>query len=148
MTGPPTTHVASKEELLELVVDEVLGEVWIPGEFTADRWRADMLATSRSLRDTLLRHTWLGGVMSSAGLVYLGPDVMRMIEGILAILETAGFDDIVSDPASNAIFSYVMGSSSSEAALLTAAARSGLSEQEWVDRILVLSRAVPAVPAD
>lgn len=133
------THVANKEELLELVVDEMFGEVWIPEQPTPDNWRADLMATSRSLRDTMLRHTWMPALLSTAGLVYLGPNVMRLSDAMLHILEIAGFGEDDADRASNAIFAYLIGSTMTETAMLTTIARSGLGEQEWMDTVMAVS---------
>ncbi|QLY31311.1 TetR/AcrR family transcriptional regulator [Nocardia huaxiensis] len=133
------THVANKEELLQLVVDQVFGEVRVPEQIEAGNWRRDLTEMSRGVRDTLLRHPWMTIVMSSAGLVYLGPNIMRMSEAMLTIMEVAGFPDEAGDRASNALFSYIFGSSSGEAAMLTTVARSGMPEQEWFEQIMATS---------
>ncbi|NNH73301.1 TetR/AcrR family transcriptional regulator [Nocardia uniformis] len=133
------THVANKEELLELVVDQTFGEVELPERHTAENWRADLTSISASLRDTMLRHPWMPAVLSTAGLVYLGPNVMRLNDAWLGALEVAGFDDAVADRACNAIWAYLLGSVTIETAMLTTVARSGLSEQEWLDQVMATS---------
>ncbi|MBU3066376.1 TetR/AcrR family transcriptional regulator [Nocardia sp. NEAU-G5] len=129
------THVANKEELLELVVDQVLGEIELPAPDPV-RWRAAATELLGNVRATILRHPWISTVLSTAGLVYLGPNVMRLSEAILAILETAGFSETDADLATNAMVSYVVGASTTEAAMLTTVARSGMGEQQWLDQLI------------
>ncbi|MBL1073540.1 TetR/AcrR family transcriptional regulator [Nocardia sp. 2] len=133
------THVANKEQILELVVDQIFGEVRIPERIEAANWRRDLTDVARSLRETLLAHPWMTVVLSSAGLIYLGPNSMRMSEAMLTIVEVAGFPDEPGDRAVNALFSYVLGSATGEAAMLTTIARSGMPEQEWFERLMVTS---------
>lgn len=133
------THVANKEELLELVVDHVFGEIRLPAEYVADTWREDLMGIASSVRATMLSHPWISVVLSTAGLIYLGPNVMRLSESMLGVLETAGFSGDVTDRASNAIFAYLIGSGTTEAAMLTTVARSGLTEQQWMEQIMATS---------
>ncbi|MFI1914629.1 TetR/AcrR family transcriptional regulator [Nocardia sp. NPDC020380] len=133
------THVANKDEILELVVDAVFGEVRLPDHTTPGSWRADMTALAGNLRDAMLRHPWMFSVISGAGLAYLGPNVMRLTDVMLRILETAGFDDDNSDRAANALFAYLIGSTGTEAAMLNAVMRSGLSEQQWFEKMMTVA---------
>jgi AcrR family transcriptional regulator len=55
-------HVASKEELLDGMVDVVFGEVEFPG---GAAWRTAMRERAISMREALLRHRWAIGLMES-----------------------------------------------------------------------------------
>lgn len=129
------THVANKDELLELVVDEAFGELRLPAGPSTD-WRAAMLDLCHDIRRILLRHPWISMVMTTAGLVYLGPNMLRLSESLLSILEDAGFDSDTADRASNTLLAYVIGATSTEAAMLTSIARSGLDEQVWFEQFM------------
>lgn len=73
--------------------------------------------------------------------------MMRLFEDMLALFEQAGFTLEEGDNASSAIFSFVLGMATSEAAWLSMVARSGRSEQEWVDHLLpTAERAVRDYP--
>lgn len=48
-------HVATKDELMELAVDEAFGEIAIPAADGPD-WRAAATEAARSFRSTALRH--------------------------------------------------------------------------------------------
>ncbi|WP_280265749.1 TetR/AcrR family transcriptional regulator [Nocardia wallacei] len=136
------THVANKDELLELVVDQAMGEARIPDAIENGDWRATVLLLSREIRATILRHPWIAVVLSSAGLALLGPNMMRVTESMLAIFEEAGFDDDTTDLGADAIFAFVVGTTSGEAATMTTIARSGLEEKEWIRRLLDATTAV------
>ncbi|MEV0616370.1 TetR/AcrR family transcriptional regulator [Nonomuraea sp. NPDC050404] len=125
------THVANKDELIELVVDEVYGEVEVPSAAEAGGWREAVAGCARSMRATLLRHPWIASVQGEVGVAYLGPNVLRLWERVLAVLEEAGFELEAADRALNTVTAYVIGISTSEAAWLTTLARSGRGEQEW-----------------
>ncbi|KOT61495.1 MULTISPECIES: TetR/AcrR family transcriptional regulator C-terminal domain-containing protein [Streptomyces] len=130
------SHVANKDELIELVVDEVYGEIEVPdpGAPAAD-WRTAAVACAHSMRATLLRHPWIASVLGESGVSYLGPNALRMMDALLAVFENAGFPLAAADRAVNTLVAYVTGVSTSEAAFLTTLARSGHSEQEWMERL-------------
>jgi AcrR family transcriptional regulator len=129
------THVATKNELIELVVDEVYGEVEPPAADDPAGWRAAVTRYAHSMRATLLRHPWIVSVQGEVGVAYLGPNVMRRNEAVLAVFEHAGFTLEAADRALNTVVAYVIGVSTSEAAWLTTLARSGQSEQEWAESL-------------
>ncbi|TDD73823.1 TetR/AcrR family transcriptional regulator [Actinomadura rubrisoli] len=129
------THVANKDELIELVVDKVYGEVEVPSADDPAGWRAAITRCARSMRATLLRHPWIVSVQGEVGVAYLGPNVMRQNEAILAVFEQGGFTLEAADRALNTVVAYVIGVSTSEAAWLTTLARSGKSEQEWAESL-------------
>lgn len=126
------THVASKDELVELVVDEIYGEVALPA---SGPWRTAATRFAHDLRSVFLRHPWIGSLLGEAGVAYLGPNVLRLSEAALALFEDAGFSLDDADLAFNTVMAFVVGRATSEAAWLTTLKRSGQSEQEWKDRL-------------
>jgi len=126
-------HVATKDELMELAVDEAAAEIHVPAADSAD-WRAAVTEAARSFRTTALRHPWLPPVLGQAGLAYLGPNLMSYSERLAALFATAGFPDC--GGAIDAVMSYVIGMSTTEAAWLTTVARSGESESGLIARLL------------
>jgi AcrR family transcriptional regulator len=124
-------HVANKDELIELVVDEVYGELEVPELTDPASWRLALHLTAHSLRRTGLRHMWLMQVLGQVGLNYLGPNVVAVTTRGLAILTGAGFDMPEATKAMSSVSSYVIGITSAEAGWLLALRRQGLDEQEW-----------------
>jgi AcrR family transcriptional regulator len=127
-------HVANKDELLELAVDEVYGQIEVPDLWGRD-WRTAVTICAESARAVLLEHAWIASVLGQVGLSYLGPNVMRLNERMLGLFEAAGFGLAEADRALSTVMAYVIGTGTTEAAWLTTLARSGHTEQEWVDRL-------------
>ncbi len=79
-------HVADKDDLQALMVDQVEGEIEIPAP--SGDWRADLTKTARRYRETLLRHGWMTtfiGLRRS-----LGPNELPHIEHSLGALDHLG----------------------------------------------------------
>ena len=134
-------HVANKDELMELALDEVAGEIIVPATDGSD-WRAAAVQTAGSFRATALRHPWLASVLGQAGLAYHGPNMLSVSERLAALFIKAGFPD--PSGAIDAVLSYVMGMSTTEAAWLTTVARSGETEADFVARLLPAARQAAA----
>ncbi|MER6916667.1 TetR/AcrR family transcriptional regulator [Streptomyces sp. NPDC000594] len=128
-------HVANKDELIELVVDEVYGELDVPDSDDAADWRAAATLRAHSMRSMILKHPWIASVLGEMGVAYLGPNMMRLSDRMLAMFETAGFPLDEADNAVRMVFAYVTGMTTSEAAWLTMLARSGQTEQDWMRRL-------------
>lgn len=126
-------HVATKDELMELAVDEVLGEVVVPGSIEGN-WRNAVTTCTESFRAAALRHPWVCAELGQAGLAYLGPNLASVIERLLNLLTHTGFAD--PHTAVDALFSYSIGMSTTESAWLTTVARSGQTETEFLARLL------------
>lgn len=130
-------HVATKDELMELAVDEVVAEITVPaagGSGSRAGWRDAAAGTARSFRATALRHPWVSSVLGQAGLAYLGPNLMSLSERLAALFITAGFPD--PSGAIDVVLSYVIGMSTTEAAWLTTVARSGQTEAEFIAALM------------
>jgi AcrR family transcriptional regulator len=142
-------HVANKDELMELAVDEVAAEITVPAVSAVpitggdgSDWRAAAAQAAGSFRAAALRHPWLASVLGHAGLAYLGPNLMSVSERLAALFTTAGFPD--PSGAIDAVLSYVIGMSTTEAAWLTTVARSGESEADFVARLMPAARQAAA----
>jgi AcrR family transcriptional regulator len=129
------SYITSKDDLIELAVDQVYGEIRLPGPGDAANWRTAVARTARSLRLVILRHPWIVSVLGNVGLAYLGPNMMRTSDGILAVLDAAGFARSEAGHAMKAVAAYVIGTAVSEAAWLTTLARAGQAERDWVERL-------------
>ena len=80
-------HVANKEEILDGIVELVIGEIEIPRD-EAD-WKRAMRRRAISARQVLGRHAWAIGLLETRGAV--GPAAMGYLDAILGNLRSAGF---------------------------------------------------------
>ncbi|HEY6771157.1 MAG TPA: TetR/AcrR family transcriptional regulator [Solirubrobacterales bacterium] len=85
-------HVGSKDGLLDLVFDEVIGEqVADLPEPDPERWQEQLKEVARTMRATIRRHRDI--VEISIGRVPMGPNALRYTEGVVAILRAGGVPD-------------------------------------------------------
>ncbi|MCP2322769.1 AcrR family transcriptional regulator [Hamadaea flava] len=115
-------HVANKDELLELVLDEVYGEFTVPvGDDL--RWRDVVQRYAYSMWDTLIRHPWAVPLIGTRPAI--GPNALRSMSRVTSTLTGAGFVRSNIDFAWAAVFSYVLGTVTSEVAYRAMVAKSG-----------------------
>lgn len=124
-------HVANKDELLELVVDEVYGEIDVPEVTDPEQWRPAAEAAARSMRAMIVRHPWVAPTLADVGMNYLGPNLMRISDEMLGVYLAAGFELTEADQAANTVLGYVIGVASVEAATITKLKRSGKDMAAW-----------------
>ncbi|MDH2425262.1 TetR/AcrR family transcriptional regulator [Sphaerisporangium sp. TRM90804] len=122
-------HVASKDELLELVLDEVYGEVAVPDP-AAVGWRDAVAVLAYGLRGALVKHPWAITLVSSRPA--LGPKSLAANHALLKALELAGFPHTTGDYAAAAVLAYVLGATTPEVAWLNTIGRSEVATEEWL----------------
>ena len=125
------TYVPSKAELIDLMVDRVLGEV-LDGYGEASGWRTGLeriAATNWALYE---RHPWLLGVSTARG--PLGPNVMMKYELELAAIEGIGLTDVEMDSVLSLVLWHTESTARRVADAAEAVRQSGLSDVEWWER--------------
>jgi AcrR family transcriptional regulator len=98
-------HVASKDELLDGMVDLVFAEVEFPTSGTD--WKTAMRQRAISMRQALLRHPWAVGLMESR--MRPGPADLRHHNAVMACLRETGFSFRTAVHAYSAMDSYIYG---------------------------------------
>ncbi|HET6743455.1 MAG TPA: TetR/AcrR family transcriptional regulator C-terminal domain-containing protein [Kribbella sp.] len=134
-------HVPTKDDLVDLLIDEVWGEIDVPEPELAG-WRSGALLFGHSLRSAVLRHPWLPEVMYTRPSI--GPHAMSLGERGLVLFGAAGFSDHEVDLAMGSVMSYVLGTVSAEVATREMVRKSGRSEETWVSELLEHAQAVAA----
>ncbi|GAA0541677.1 TetR/AcrR family transcriptional regulator C-terminal domain-containing protein [Paractinoplanes ferrugineus] len=134
-------HVATKDDLLELVVDEVLGEIYVP-EPGDTHWRMALSVMANGMRAAFLRHPWVLGLFGTKPT--LGPNAMRMGERSVALLTEAGFSGLEVSHVSSMIHAHALGSATTQAAVVTATKRAGMPVEEMAEQLKPLLDRVSA----
>jgi TetR/AcrR family tetracycline transcriptional repressor len=80
-------HVGSKDGLLDLVMDEVIGEGKVPDP-DPGHWQEQLKQIARDQRAASLRHPWI--VRVSIGRIPMGPNALRYTDRVLGILRAGG----------------------------------------------------------
>jgi AcrR family transcriptional regulator len=129
-------HVTNRDELIELIIDEVFGELDVPDPASGEDWRTATREFAESLRAIVLRHRWLVSVLDYLVAAYLGPNFSNATERMLIVLEAGGFPLADADRALNTVSAFVIGSAMSEAAWHNWLQRRGQTEQDWMDNAM------------
>jgi AcrR family transcriptional regulator len=106
-------YVASKDEILDGIVDLVFSEIELPS--ANGEWRSQMHRRAVSARRVLRRHPWAIGLMESRA--NPGPATLRHHEATIATLRGAGFSVAMTAHAYALLDSYVYGFALQEASL-------------------------------
>ncbi|WP_182902113.1 TetR/AcrR family transcriptional regulator [Microbispora sp. H10830] len=119
-------YISIKEELFDLMVDEVYAEI-LSEEQPAD-WREVLRILAHRTRQAALRHEWLADLLG--GRPALGPNALAVTETTLAAFDgLADLETVMR--AVETISAYFTGAIRREIANLRAERATGLSERDW-----------------
>ncbi|GAB2794832.1 TetR/AcrR family transcriptional regulator C-terminal domain-containing protein [Streptomyces daliensis] len=119
-------YISTKEELFDLMVDEVQAEI-LPEERSGD-WREALRALAHGTRRTALRHEWLADLLG--GRPALGPNGLAVAESTLAALDGLADTDTVMR-AVETVSAYFTGAIRREITNLRAERATGMSKRDW-----------------
>jgi len=130
-------HVQTKDDLIDLVIDEIYGEVDVPAPELAG-WRNGAMLFGHSLRSAVLRHPWLPEVVYARPSI--GPNAMSLGTRGLVLFAAAGFTGRDVDFAMGSVMSYVFGTVNAEVAVRNTVRKAGQSMDEWATEVLEQAR--------
>ncbi|MEV0096017.1 TetR/AcrR family transcriptional regulator [Streptomyces sp. NPDC050738] len=116
-------YIASKDELLDLMVDAVHAEIRPAG----DGWREMLRSLAETTRQAAHEHEWLADLLG--GRPQLGPHALARGEVVAAALDGVDVDDVM--PVTNAVTAYVTGAVRREIAERRAERATGVDEEGW-----------------
>lgn len=123
-------HLTTKDELLELMVDRIYGEIAMEAPVDGS-WQAASASMASRLRGAVLTHEWLVDLLG--GRPHQGPGALAFTELWLGALDrNSAFGDIdgVMD-ALRTLSAYVLGAVRSEVAERRAERDTGLDKAAW-----------------
>jgi AcrR family transcriptional regulator len=121
-------YVPAKAELLDLMLDHVMGEAGRPGDDVRG-WRARLEQHARDSMRHYERHPWMLGV--SMVRPPLGPNLMADYEAMLAAAAETGLPVEEWVPLTQLIGSYVLGAAQWRVRAAQAEAATGVSDERW-----------------
>ncbi|UJW30351.1 TetR/AcrR family transcriptional regulator [Saccharothrix sp. AJ9571] len=116
-------YIATKDELLDLMVDAVYAEIRPEG----NDWRAVLRSLAETTRQAVHHHEWLADLIG--GRPQLGPHALARGEAVLSALD--GVDVDLAMPLVTAVDSYVIGAVRREIAERRAERATGMDERRW-----------------
>jgi AcrR family transcriptional regulator len=85
-------YIRSKDELVGLVADRLMGEMLIPDEELPDGWREAMAELARRTLGLFKSHPWIVEHWGEGDPDSTGPSMLRHVEQTLAIAARSGLD--------------------------------------------------------
>ena len=128
-------HIDNKDDLLDGIVDLVVGEIDLPSGDV--EWREAMRRRAVSAREAFARHPWASALIDTRQ--SSGPERLRYLEWMLGTLRRVGFSVELALRAVSAIDSYVYGFGRQQ--LNMSAAEGDLTPEEMAEAFLA---AIPA----
>ncbi|MBC8161986.1 MAG: TetR/AcrR family transcriptional regulator [Roseiflexaceae bacterium] len=126
------THVGGKDELTDLMIDTVYGQLYddvgAPSRQPGG-WRSALAFIATRNWDLYQQHPWMLDIVRARPL--LGPHASRKYEAELRPLDTLGLSDVEMDTVLTLVLTHVEGTARSQANLVLAQRDSGLSDAEW-----------------
>lgn len=133
-------HVANKDELLELLLDEVVGEIPLPEPDPA-RWQEQIREIWTDSHAALARNGDIARV--ALGRIPLGPNALRIAETTTALLRAGGVPDRAAAWAVDIVGLYVS-ANAIEGAVHVANQRAGRDQAEYLAQVHDHLTALPA----
>lgn len=122
-------RIATKDDLLELIVDTVLADALVEA---AGDWREQVTGLLVAAYQALSEHPWAAQLLPThAG---LGPNYQALTDRVQEVLAEAGFKGTHLDSAVSALVHYLIGSAVADSAWLSVVRRSGLDELRWASK--------------
>lgn len=121
-------YVDRKEELIDLMVDAVMGND-LQFEVRGD-WREDLRSYARGYRTMTLRHPWMA--VQSTGRTSLGPNTARRFEQVLSAVDGLGLEIDEMLVMIETLNAFIRGCVLQELSEQEAVRRSGLDQEQWM----------------
>jgi AcrR family transcriptional regulator len=99
-------HVANKDEILNGLVEMILGQIEIPSP--EGDWKEGMRRRASSAREVFRRHPWAMGLVESYSR-NSGPQRLQYHDAVLGSLHKAGFDDRLAMRTFSILDAYIFG---------------------------------------
>jgi AcrR family transcriptional regulator len=131
-TMSPYRYVDGKEHLVVLMADEAYGEEGYPDTGPAD-WRARLELVGRTLWRLHRRHPWLAQVTPLTRPLPL-PHLAAHADRSFAALDGLGFDATEMLDRQVLLYAHIQGLATHLESEARAAAASGLSDEQWLER--------------
>ncbi|MCW2915218.1 MAG: putative TetR family transcriptional regulator [Actinomycetia bacterium] len=141
-TGPASlyAHVSNKDELLELMLERIAGEIELPEELDPARWQEQLKEIARNSQRVWTSHADIAKV--SLTNIPTGPNLLRIAEAMLTLMRGAGVPDQVAAWALDWLSMYI-DADAIEASMYTAKLKRGFDLESYFAGIKDYFRRLP-----
>ncbi|WP_055700820.1 TetR/AcrR family transcriptional regulator, partial [Streptomyces silaceus] len=123
-------YVDTKDDLLELALDAVFGEMELPDpEAAPEAWREQLRALAEEYRTALNRHPWVSPLVGR--FLNIGPNWLAFAVAIQQAVRNTGLPAYTQNGAISAVFQFVYGFGTIEGHYVARCAEAGMSPEEY-----------------
>ncbi|MEU1849197.1 TetR/AcrR family transcriptional regulator [Streptomyces sp. NPDC019990] len=128
-------YVDTKDDLLELALDAVMGEMVLPDPDASDAdWRDQVRALAGEFRALLVRHPWVSALVGTY--LNIGPNNLAYSRVVQRVMRRTGLPAKRLTSAISAVFQFVYGYGTLEGHLSARAAATGMTMDEYFQEAL------------
>ncbi|MGI5426939.1 TetR/AcrR family transcriptional regulator [Streptomyces sp. CA-179760] len=122
-------YVDTKDDLLELALDEAMGEMRLPEAEADEGWRDQVRALAREYRSLLVRHPWVSQLVGTY--LNIGPNNVAFSGAVQRVIRRTGLPANRLTSTISAVFQFVYGYGTLEGHLSARAAATGMTLDEY-----------------
>ncbi|MFD7712861.1 TetR/AcrR family transcriptional regulator [Streptomyces sp. NPDC059785] len=122
-------YVDTKDDLLELALDAVFGELAPPADESAKDWHDRLRSLASGYRALLVRHPWVSPLIGS--FLNIGPHSMAFSERVRQVIRDTGLPLHGQAGALAAVFQFVYGFGTIEGHFKQRCASAGMTQDEY-----------------
>ncbi|WP_306335116.1 TetR/AcrR family transcriptional regulator [Streptomyces sp. KL118A] len=123
-------YVDTKDDLLELALDAVCGEMRLPDTETSPKeWRDQLRALADEYRAALIRHPWVSPLVGR--FLNIGPNWLAFALAIQNAVRNTGLPAYTQNGAISAVFQFVYGFGTIEGHFRARCAEAGMSQEAY-----------------
>lgn len=134
-------YVDTKDDLLELALDALYGEITAPREDAV--WTERLRQLARAYRALLVRHVWASSLVGS--FLNIGPYSLRFTRAVQDVIRATGLPLHQQTGALAAVFQFVYGFGTIEGDLRRRSAAAGVSQDEYWRQAMTAYRSEPSL---
>ncbi|MGW0706451.1 TetR/AcrR family transcriptional regulator [Streptomyces sp. NPDC002643] len=130
-------YVDTKDDLLELALDRVFGEVVLPGDDSHEEgvgggdgdWREQLRGLAKEYRALLVRHPWVSPLAGT--FLNIGPHSLDFSLAVQRVIRRTGLPAHGQTGAIAAVFQFVYGFGTIEGHFVQRSASAGMTQEEY-----------------
>jgi AcrR family transcriptional regulator len=100
-------YVDNKDDLLEIVLDEIGAEVPVPRDGPEEDWRDQLRAVATGYRAMLVAHPWASRLVSEY--MNLGPNATAFATAMFGIMRRTGLPEAMTSGALSTLYQFAYG---------------------------------------
>ncbi|MCX5558908.1 TetR/AcrR family transcriptional regulator [Streptomyces sp. NBC_00038] len=122
-------YVDTKDDLLELALDAVFGELELPDAESGEDWRDQLRFIAAGYRALLVRHPWVSPLIGT--FLNIGPHSMAFSLRVHEVIRRTGLPPHGQMGALSAVFQFVYGFGTIEGHFVQRCASAGMTQDEY-----------------